>query len=262
MTGNGRWIDLAGAVNVRDLGGLPTHDGNVTQFGRVLRADNLQDLTQADISHLVGTLGLSDVIDLRSGAELQIEGPGPLVRMPDVTIHHYSMLAEADRDTGVDGEAVLPWARTEEEVEERPWLPPGEFYLLTLKQRPDAVLSALRVISASSGAALAHCAAGKDRTGILVALALTAVGVPEDAIVEDYALSNTRIERIIERLKTRPAYAEDLDSRPMSSHFALPETMREFLALADDEFGGLMAWLTGHGWTDVDTDAMRARLLA
>jgi protein tyrosine/serine phosphatase len=261
MNSDARWIDLVGAVNVRDLGGLPTHDGSTTAFGRVLRADNLQDLTDDDISHLVGTLGLRDVVDLRSGAEITLEGPGPLTQIPEVTIHHFSMLAEAGSDAGVDSEVVLPWAQQEGE-EESPWLPPGEFYLLALKERPESVLGALRVVASSEGAALAHCAAGKDRTGVLVALTLTAVGVPRDAIVEDYALTNTRIEKIIERLRSTPTYAEDLESRPMTSHFALPEAMDSFLDLAEAEYGGLMEWLKSHGWTASDTDALRARLLS
>jgi protein-tyrosine phosphatase len=261
VTGDGRWIDLVGAVNVRDLGGLPTHDGKTTQFGRVLRADNLQDLTEADITYLLDHLRLTDVVDLRSGAEIELEGPGPLTVRPNVTIHHMPMLAEPEPETGIDGEAVLPWAQRDGE-EERPWLPPGEFYLSTLKQRPGTVLSALRVVASSQGSALAHCAAGKDRTGILVALTLTAVGVPNEAIIEDYALSNSRIEKIIDRLKKTPTYAEDLDSRPMSSHFALPETMREFLDLAEKHFGGLAEWLASHGWTVDDTEALRRRLVA
>lgn len=249
-----------GAVNVRDLGGLPTHDGDTTRFGRVLRADNLQDLTEADISHLVNTLGLTDVVDLRSAAEIALEGPGPLTRIPGVRIHHFPMLAEPEEQTGIDGEAVLPWAGKFEEG--RDWLPPGEFYFVTLKERPDAVLGALRVMAFSSGSVLAHCAAGKDRTGVLIALALTAVGVSREAIIDDYALTNTRIERIIGRLKATTTYAEDLGSRPISSHFALPETMRHFLDLADEHVGGLMSWLRSHGWTDADTEALHTRLLA
>lgn len=259
---DGRWIDLAGAVNVRDLGGLSTYDGKTTRFGQLLRADNLQDLTDADIQRLVGTLGLRDIVDLRSGAELVLEGPGPLTRVPDVTIHHFSMLAEADHQSGVDGEAVLPWAQEEGEHNEADWLPPGEFYLMMLKQRPESILGALRVMTFSQGAALAHCAAGKDRTGVLVALVLTTVGVPREAIVEDYALSNIRMELIIDRLRRTPTYAEDLDSRPMTSHFALPEAMNNFLDLAEEHFGGLMEWLASHGWTSDDTSALRARLLA
>ena len=71
------WIDLEGAVNVRDLGGLPTEDGSHTAVGRLLRADNLQELSPSDVRRLVQDLGLTLVVDLRSSAELESEGPAP-----------------------------------------------------------------------------------------------------------------------------------------------------------------------------------------
>ena len=71
------WIDLDGAVNVRDLGGLPTEDGRGTARGRLLRADNLQELSASDVARLVRDIGVTTVVDLRSSAELTSEGPAP-----------------------------------------------------------------------------------------------------------------------------------------------------------------------------------------
>ena len=68
------WIELEGAVNVRDLGGLPTSDGGKTVGGRLLRSDNLQELSPADVATLVRDFGLTTVVDLRSTAELAAEG--------------------------------------------------------------------------------------------------------------------------------------------------------------------------------------------
>ncbi|MGL5853463.1 MAG: tyrosine-protein phosphatase, partial [Phycicoccus sp.] len=65
-----RWITLDGLVNMRDVGGLPTHGGGRTQPRRLIRSDNLQDLTDADIAHLVDELGVTDVVDLRTETEL------------------------------------------------------------------------------------------------------------------------------------------------------------------------------------------------
>src|SRR5579863_8921780 len=64
------WIELQGAVNVRDLGGLPTEDGRETVSGRLLRSDNLQELSSADVEKLVRDIGLTTVVDLRSTAEV------------------------------------------------------------------------------------------------------------------------------------------------------------------------------------------------
>jgi protein-tyrosine phosphatase len=72
------WIELDGAVNVRDLGDLPTEDGHKTARGRLLRADNLQELSAADITKLVRDIGVTTVVDLRSSNEMAAEGPAPL----------------------------------------------------------------------------------------------------------------------------------------------------------------------------------------
>ena len=73
-----RWVDLDGAANVRDLGGLEVAGGGRTAPGVLLRSDNLQGLTGDDVGHLVGDRGVRVVIDLRTGVEVELEGPGPL----------------------------------------------------------------------------------------------------------------------------------------------------------------------------------------
>src|ERR1700754_3142527 len=114
MNDQTRWIRLDGAVNVRDLGGLDAADGLTTRFGRVLRSDNLQDLTAADVRLLVGDLDLRHVVDLRSDPEVRLEGRGPLTREPAVTVHHLSLFPEGGLFTDVaadsiDADRVLPW---------------------------------------------------------------------------------------------------------------------------------------------------------
>ncbi len=256
-----RWIDLEGAVNVRDLGGLPTRDGGVTRYGRILRADNLQGLTPADVSRLVGDLKLRHVVDLRSTAEVALEGPGPLTAVPEVTHHHLTLFAEGGRHTDVeadtiDGERVLPWQ--ERQVDEE--LRVTGFYYGYLRDRPDAVVAALRAMAAADGAAVVHCAAGKDRTGVLSALALELAGATRGAIVEDYTATGERLEAVLRRLRGSATYRDDLDSRPADDHMPRPRYIEQFLAVLDDRFGGPQEWLEQHGWTPDDTAAMRARL--
>src|ERR1700684_1849995 len=89
------WIDLEGAVNVRALGGLPTDDGGQTVTGRLLRADNLQELSPSDVTRLVRDLGLTTVVDLRSSAELASEGPAPLDDVPGVRHTHHPGVPES-----------------------------------------------------------------------------------------------------------------------------------------------------------------------
>ena len=87
-----RWIRLDGTTNMRDLGGLPTADGGRTTGGRILRSDNLQTLTDADVRRLVGELGLRQVVDLRTTAEILLEGRGPLRAVPEVTHRQFTCL--------------------------------------------------------------------------------------------------------------------------------------------------------------------------
>ncbi|MCF6474543.1 tyrosine-protein phosphatase, partial [Nonomuraea sp. MG754425] len=254
-----RWIELEGAVNARDLGGLPTRDGGRTRRGRLFRADNLQGLTPADVELLVGGLNLRHVVDLRSTAEVSLEGPGPLTRVPEVRHHHLTLFAEGGRHTDVeagaiDGDRVLPWAERAPDEELRV----TGFYFGYLRDRPDAVVTALRAMALSDGAALVHCAAGKDRTGVLSALALEIAGATRAAIVEDYVVTGERLELILDRLRASATYRDDLDSRPADEHRPRARYIEQFLGVLDDRFGGPLHWLTANGWTDDDTSAMRA----
>ncbi|WP_067130992.1 tyrosine-protein phosphatase [Microtetraspora malaysiensis] len=262
MNDNERWIALDGAVNVRDLGGLPTADGGTTRFGRVLRGDNLQGLTDGDLARLVGDLKLRSVVDLRSHAEVRLEGPGPLTRVPEVGHHHLSLFAEAGRFTDVeadviDGDRVLPWGRSPKADEE---LRVTGYYYGYLRARPDSVVAALRVLAGDDGMALVHCAAGKDRTGVVSALALSVAGVTREAIIADYVATGERLDGVLARLRASDTYRADLDGKPADHHLPRPEYMAQFLHTLDLRFDGPLGWLERNGWTEQDTDVLRSRL--
>ena len=101
------WIELDGAVNVRDLGDLPTEDGQKTARARLLRADNLQDLSAADVRKLVRDIGVTTVVDLRSTNELAAEGPAPLDAVAGVRHAHHPVLPEVGSNTDVIADALL-----------------------------------------------------------------------------------------------------------------------------------------------------------
>ncbi len=271
MDENSRWIKLGGAANVRDLGGLPTVDGQVTRPGRALRADNLQGLTQDDVHTLVHELGVRTVVDLRTSVEVQKEGPGPLTREPLVVHRHCSLFPEGGQMTDIDADTLLPW-----QTVDRPVLisvdrtaPPAEvsatlavgYYLGYLRDRPDSVVAALRAMAGNGGASVVHCAAGKDRTGVVIALALSVVGVTREAIIADYAATGDVLEAILERLRNSPTYAGDLDHRPADSHRPQPETLRRFLEVLDERSGGPLGWLDRAGLTPADASRLHDRFL-
>jgi len=254
-----RWIDLEGAVNVRDLGGLATVDGGTTHFGRIYRSDNLQGLTGRDIRQLVTALRLRNVVDLRSGPEVRLEGPGPLTKVPEVNIHHHTLFAEGGVYTDIEADKVLPW--TEERIEEDlAELRVTGFYYGYLRDRPDSVLAALRALARDEGAAIVHCAAGKDRTGVVCALALEVAGATREAIVADYVATGDRLEGILARLRSSTTYRADLDTRPADDHRPRSEYIERFLSVLDNRFGGPLEWLASHGWREGDSRLLRARL--
>jgi protein-tyrosine phosphatase len=256
-----RWIQLDGAVNVRDLGGLPVRGGGVTRHRRLVRADNLQDLTEADLRTLREVVGVRDVVDLRTSSERTVEGPAPLDDDPVVRVAHWSLLPEAgDRAREVDGNVLMPWQAGPDEVP-APRSETRGVYVSYLNDRPGSVVGALRTVAESDGAVVVHCAAGKDRTGVVVALALDLVSVDRDAIMADYLLTTERIDAIIDRLLGTRAYASNLRDRPRDSHVPRAEGLQDVFAHVDAA-GGTERWLRDHGWRRDDTAALRERLVS
>src|SRR5918995_7091384 len=140
---NGRWVELEGAANVRDLGGLPLANGATTAAGVVLRADNLQELTAGDVTRLVDELGVRVVVDLRTRVEVDLEGPGPLVRDDRVEVRSRSLYPEAGTRTDIDADVIFPW-RGRRDGADASESPTVRAYLGYLRDRPDPIVAPLR----------------------------------------------------------------------------------------------------------------------
>jgi protein tyrosine/serine phosphatase len=276
------WLDLDGAVNARDVGGMTVRHGRTIRPGRLYRSDNLSDLSPADIAELTGPFGLRDVVDLRTDVERRNEGLVALSGVPGVRLHALSLLPELGRRTDagqVPPEArepaaaadsapgapagsppeLLPWQQVDSARRHRSAISTYRSYL---DERPENIVAALQVIAHSDGATLVHCAAGKDRTGVVVALALLEVGADRAEVVADYVRSGERIERVLARLMSSPGYARDLDPTQPDRHRPQPETMIALLDSLDENDGGPGAWLRAHGWSSADADRLRTRLIA
>jgi protein-tyrosine phosphatase len=253
------WIELEGAVNVRDLGGLPTSDGGTTVPGRLLRSENLQELSTGDVARLVDEIGVTTVVDLRSTNEVAIEGPAPLDALPGVRHAHHPVLTEF-LDVSDTVKAALVTESAAADRVRYPDDPMCGHYLGYLENRPEEVTGALRSIATAPGAAIVHCAAGKDRTGVIVALALTAADVEPEVVVADYVASNDRLEAIIERLARSKMYAAGVNGTPVRAHAPRAETMKAFLEQLTTRYGGLEAWLADNGFTAEELSLLRAKL--
>lgn len=252
------WLDLEGAVNVRDVGGIPTDDGDKIQRGRLLRSDNLQNLSPADVRYLVEHARLNTVVDLRSPTEVAAEGPTPLTHLGHITHVNHSLLPEH----GFDATAEALLVRRKREEERYPGDPSCAHYLGYVEERPDSIVAALRAVNQASGAALVHCAAGKDRTGVVVAFALTVAGARREDVIRDYAATGQRLSLILDRLRSSPTYAGNIDSVPEDHHRPRAETMEAFLEQVDKRYGGVPNVLGKNGFTDDELDALYRRLRA
>ena len=244
------WLSLDGAANAR-----------VVVPGVLLRSDNLQSLSEADIRQLLDEQGLEVVLDLRTDFEVRSEGPGPLTAVPSVRIEHRSLYPDQSADGGDSSFAHATRPADSPFKEDLP----GETatvraYLSYLDLRPDSLLSSMRTIARTHGSVLVHCAAGKDRTGVVVALALDAAGVDRAAIVADYMASGERIEAILRRLVASPTYHEEMSGARPRSQAPVPETMGRVLEIIDERYGGSAAWLSSQGFSDDDFEALRRRL--
>lgn len=247
------WLPLRGTANARDTGGLRTVDGRTTRSGVLLRSDNLQDLTDDDIATLAD-LGLKTVVDLRTAPELEIIGPGPL-RRTGIRHVHLDLVP-----LGLDGrENLLDRTIPAEGAHEHAM---DHTYLDYVRDAPEGIAQALREIAdPGNGTVLVHCAAGKDRTGVVIAIALSLVGVLRDEIVADYVRTDERIASVRDRLIATELYAATAHTRTVDAMRPRPESMERFLDRIDAEYGGVHALAATIGVTEETLGALSRRLI-
>ena len=238
-----RLLTLAGTVNFRDLGGYPTNDGSRVRWRHLFRADSLNRLTEEDRGQ-IRHLGIATVIDLRTTAEVE-EGRFPVEEVP-VAFHH------------------LPFMESVPDPEAFQAMPGllASTYVDMLDEAGDKVATAITVIAdPATQPAIFHCTAGKDRTGVLSAMILGLLGVPDELIVEDYALSAQAMAALKVRLAERyPDFADQiLTAGEMFS--AAPANMERLLRVIRERHGTFEACATALGISDASVDSLRTSLL-
>ncbi len=188
---------------------------------------------------------MRDVIDLRSSAELAAEGRGPLEREA-IAFHHQPLF---DGDTLADDREA---SRT---------LTLGQRYVGLLEVARKPIARVVGILAGSQGAAVYHCAAGKDRTGLISAILLGALGVPDDLIVADYARSADQIDAIIERVMNMKGYEEALKTMPADTLHAKPESMETLIDHVRSRYGSMVDYLRSADVEDAVLDRLRAACL-
>lgn len=235
----GRELRWDGCLNVRDLGGLPTAGGGKTRFGAVVRADSLRRLSPAGWDAAVA-YGIRTVIDLRFPEELEADPPHDLsVGVVSVPLF----------DRPPAHRVVLRGATPEE------WV--ADAYLDAYERRRPEVARAVAAVADAlpGGGVVVHCAAGKDRTGMVVALLLRLAGVPAEAIAADYALSAASLA---EDIAAWVAGAEDGDEREFRRRLGAAPAGAMLRVL--DGLGDVRAYLLQGGVKERQLDAVVARL--
>jgi protein tyrosine/serine phosphatase len=238
-----------GLLNVRDLGGHPTADGEETRFGSIVRADSVRQLSDEGWEALVD-YGVKTVVDLRANEELEADPPAELpVDVLHVPFIEQDAWPEIESDLEAAVKAAPDVATATRDV-----------YLIFLEHFNRNVAAAVRAVAnASEGGVVIHCAGGKDRTGLLTAFLLHLAGVGTDEIAKDYALSE-------ERLRTRheewlaQAQSEEERERVKRMSQTPADSMKGVFEELERRYGSVEEFLRQAGLTDDELARARARL--
>jgi len=239
-----RHLNLEGTYNLRDMGGYPTLDGRAVRWRTFFRSDSLHRLPPVAQTTLMG-YGVRTVIDLRRSDELQV-APNVFAGSSDVAYHHVSLLLDTPPIR-----RQVPWPLT-------------DTYRVILDQRQEQLRQALATLAAPGGLpAVVHCTAGKDRTGLIVALVLGLAGVSAATIVEDYALSaqylvGTYLEEARQRAEKNGVSWEWFQHQVICP----PEFMHTTLQYLDERYGGIAAYVHAIGLSDTQCIRLQETLVA
>lgn len=248
-----RLVALDAVHNFRDLGGYELADGRTIGWGRLFRADGLYRLTSDDLEVMDG-LGIRTVIDLRSSPEVDTHGRYPVEKHP-VAFHHLPIIDAT-------------WMQSE--VPDFPDTDQGSIDFLVwayrdmLARGADRFAHAIQLLAVPEAApAVFHCAAGKDRTGIMAALILAGLGVDEEAVVADYGLTAAAMERMrVWVMANSPEMSQRMNDAPSYMMASRPEAIRQILVDLRADHGSIREYLSAVGVGTAQLDVLAATLTA
>ncbi|MDG5802490.1 tyrosine-protein phosphatase [Streptomyces ossamyceticus] len=254
--------ELAGVRNFRDVGGLPTVDGRRVRHGVLFRSGHLAHATDDDAAFL-SSLGLHTIFDFRNAADQKLEGPD--VELPGVRNVNLPLSDPAD------GAEFWKMVRDGDVDQLRALLDDGKAagrmiasYRTIIKNRTAEHSRVLHALAEDSVPALMHCAAGKDRAGLSIAVTLLAVGVEREAIVADYLESNAKHRRYkVHRSSSSPsAYSPEIMELLSPLFDARAEYLQAAFDTVEETWGDVDAYLEqGLKLSPTSRELLRERLL-
>ncbi|MFD8432861.1 tyrosine-protein phosphatase [Streptomyces coelicoflavus] len=254
--------ELTGVRNFRDVGGLPTVDGRRVRQGVLFRSGHLAHATGEDAAFLT-SLGLHTIFDFRNAADQKLDGPD--VELPGVRNVNLPLSDPAD------GAEFWKMVRDGDLDQLRGILADGKgadrminSYRLIMTERTAEHSRILHALAEDSVPALMHCAAGKDRAGLSIAVTLLALGVEREAVVEDYLKSNATHRRY--KVHRSGSAASAYSPEVMELLSPLFDARAEYLAAAfetvEETWGGVDAYLEkGLRLTPQTRERLRERML-
>jgi protein-tyrosine phosphatase len=240
---------VTGAVNFRDLGGLPTRHGDRLRPGRLFRSDTLQELTPSEAELLHRDLGVICIVDLRGPEESAEEGRGLLGTFPLCHINVPLVDSSFLLDQGPDRPAPATGG------------PLMQQYFANLESQNLVIAVDLAARMAAYGPTVLHCATGKDRTGMVAALVLGLLEVTEDAVVSDYMATAPNMGKVLDRARRLPRYKPYVDLDDPTIFHCDEETIRGFLRQIRERYGSAEGWALSKGIGTDTIGQLRARLL-
>ena len=253
FAGEERILDWEGALNARDTGGLPTADGRHIKPGALVRSDVLTRLTSAGRASLVAH-GVRTIVDVRTSEEIgrDVDYPFRAARAhTDPNYVNVSFVVDLDEET-----------RAEVDMRRETATHLGELNRMDLELHKAGIGAIVNsVADAAPGGVLIHCYAGKDRTGMSVALLLSVAGVSDDDIADDYALTTLNLDGLINDWL---ATIEDDSERARMRILATPsrEAMLDTLAYVHDRYGSAEQYLLSAGVSPDHLGRIKERLVA
>lgn len=235
-----------GLYNFRDIGGLDLADGGHTRAGVLYRSDAFGNLTEPDAQVLLSELGVKRLLDLRADREVDAETP-TLLNEAGVEVRRRPI------DNG-PGNAIES-APSGERLAFR--------YLEYLDYAASSIVEVIRDLAEPEDqVTIVHCRAGKDRTGVVIAVVLSLLGVNADDIALDYALTTIGMPKIMARLRESPVYSTNVNRLPDEMYSSEAVTMHQFLDAVAAKFGGFEQWALGQSVTADELASLRRNLTA